>query len=114
MITPMAIPAFAPADKPFDEDELPLSDGALGLEELLVGALLLEVTGEPGDAEFVGLGVEEMDVEDSAASILEVMRARISRSVVSQTIGMPSQKIVSPEFTVVVMTCDKTPVKTGV
>jgi hypothetical protein len=103
----MAIPAFAPVDKP-------LPDCALGLVELLVGALLLELMVEPGDAEFVGLGVEEVDVEDSAASVLEVMRAKISRSVVSQTIGMPSQKIVSPELAVVVMTCDKTPVKTGV
>ena len=88
MSTPIAIPAFAPADKPLGGDELPLPEVELGPREP-VGLEVLEVTGEPGDAETVGLGVEDVDV-DNSPSILEVMRARISESVVWNTIGIPS------------------------
>ena len=77
-IIPMTMPTFAPADKPLGEEELPIPGIEVELGEP-VGLEVLEAAGEPeepGDAVFVGLDVEDVDVNNSP-SLLEVMKARI-------------------------------------
>ena len=90
-ITPMTMPAFAPADTRWGEEEAPLPDCPPKPLEL-VGVPLLHKVGEP--LELVGALLLDETGELKVTDVLDAA-LKTSRSLAAHTIGIPSTDTVT-------------------